>query len=92
MTALVQWGPAGVLVLLLVSLLLPTAQAAQASVALDYKTEGLWLRAHTPAGTKVMALEDSITFYADRVRVPRPAPIGQASWRKLGYRRRATWW
>jgi 4-amino-4-deoxy-L-arabinose transferase-like glycosyltransferase len=72
LTALVQWGPAGVLVLVLMSLLPPTARAAQASVPLHYKTEGLWLRAHTPAGTKVMTLQDAITLYADRIQVPLP--------------------
>jgi hypothetical protein len=70
--ALMQWGPAGMLVLLLMSLLPLTAQAAQARVPLYYKTVGLWLRAHTPAGTKVMTYQDAITFYADRVQVPLP--------------------
>jgi hypothetical protein len=70
--ALMQWGPAGMLVLLLMSLLPLTARAAQARVPLYYKTVGLWLRAHTPAGTKVMTYQDAITFYADRVQVPLP--------------------
>jgi hypothetical protein len=71
--ALMQWGPAGMLVLLLMSLLPLTARAAQARVPLYYKTVGLWLRAHTPAGTKVMTYQDAITFYADRVQVPLPS-------------------
>jgi len=72
MTALLQWAPAGVLVLALVSLLPPIAWTAQANVPLHYKTVGLWLRTHTPAGTKVMTLQDAITLYADRVQVPLP--------------------
>ncbi len=71
-TALVQWGPAGVLVLVLVSLLPLIARAAQAGVPLHYKTAGLWLHAHTPASTKVMTRQDAITLYADRVQVPLP--------------------
>jgi hypothetical protein len=71
-TALVQWGPAGVLVLVLVSLLPLTARAAQVSVPLHYKTVGLWLRAHTPAGMKVMTRQGTITLYADRLQVPLP--------------------
>lgn len=72
MTALVQWGPAGLLVLVLVSLLPLTAWAGRARVPLYYKTVGLWLHAHTPAGTKVMTQLDAITLYADRVQVHLP--------------------
>jgi 4-amino-4-deoxy-L-arabinose transferase-like glycosyltransferase len=71
-TALVQWGPAGLLVVLLLSLLPLTAQANLASVPWRYKTTGLWLRGHTPADAKVMTRQTSISFYAERVKVKVP--------------------
>jgi hypothetical protein len=89
-TALMQWGPAGVLALLLISLLPLTARVAQGRVPLYYKTVGLWLRTHTPAGTKVMTRDGSITLYADRVQVslPRtdwPGLLEQARAQEAGY-------
>jgi Dolichyl-phosphate-mannose-protein mannosyltransferase len=88
---LLRWAPAAALLLFLVGLLPLTARDAQATVPLYYKVGGLWLRAHTPIGTKVMTTrQDVMTFYADRVRIPLPhtdwpGVLQEALAQKAGY-------
>jgi 4-amino-4-deoxy-L-arabinose transferase-like glycosyltransferase len=67
-----RWVPAGMVVGFLI-LTIPVA--AQGWIDVTFfgdKEAGLWLKAHTPPGAKVMTQEIGVTLYAERPYVPSP--------------------
>ncbi|NLE75170.1 MAG: glycosyltransferase family 39 protein [Chloroflexi bacterium] len=66
------WLPALVVAAGLVALWPGTLRAGQASLDFGHKALGLWLSAHTPAGTVVMARDLAVPLYAERGYAPAP--------------------
>ena len=66
------WLPAGMVLGFMILNIPLSAQASIASTVFGEKEAGLWLKAHTPAESKVLTKELGVALYADRRWVPWP--------------------
>jgi 4-amino-4-deoxy-L-arabinose transferase-like glycosyltransferase len=69
---MLEWLPAGVVVLFFLVMVPVVAWAGLSATFFGHKEVGLWLRTHTPPGAVVMVEELGIAVYADRRWVPSP--------------------